>query len=109
MPAADEFDCLNLNISVPVLPPDSNAPLPVIVFIHGGAFTYSINSSPIYYSRLLASTSAGLSKPAIIVTVNYRLGVYGFLAGTDIQEYNRAHGEAGVGNYGIWDQVLALR
>lgn len=109
MPAPDEFNCLNLNISVPVQSPETKGPLPVMVFIHGGAFTYSMNSSPIYDSRLLASTSASLSKPTIIVTVNYRLGVYGFLAGTDIQEYNQAHGEAGVGNYGIWDQVLALR
>lgn len=40
--------------------------------------------------------------------MNYRLGVYGFLAGRDLAEYNEANGESGVGNYGIWDQVIAL-
>ncbi|CZR56851.1 uncharacterized protein PAC_06740 [Phialocephala subalpina] len=50
-----------------------------------------------------------LSRPTIIITLNYRLGVYGFLAGRDLEKYNKERGEAGVGNYGIWDQVLALR
>ncbi|KAL3458260.1 Alpha/Beta hydrolase protein [Aspergillus heterothallicus] len=109
MPAADEFNCLNLNISVPRSAPANGTLLPVMVFIHGGAFTYSMNASPIYDSRLLAWTSSALSTPTIIVTVNYRLGVYGFLAGHDIKAYNAAHGESGTGNYGIWDQVLALR
>lgn len=84
--------------------------MPVMVFIHGGAFAYSTGSSPIYDGRLLASSSAQqYSKPTIIVTLNYRLGVYGFLAGRDLEEYNKTHGEQGVGNYGIWDQVIALR
>ncbi|KAL4876813.1 Alpha/Beta hydrolase protein [Aspergillus karnatakaensis] len=111
MPAADEMNCLNLNISVPRSPDasKSNGLLPVMVFIHGGAFTYSMNSSPVYDGRILASKSSDISSPTIIVTMNYRLGVYGFLAGYDIREYNAANGEEGTGNYGIWDQVLALR
>ena len=47
--------------------------------------------------------------PTIIVTLNYRLGVLGFLASREIREYNASFGEEGVGNYGIWDQVEALR
>lgn len=81
-----------------------------MVFIHGGAFTYSTGSSPIYDGRILSSSSASeFDRPTIVITLNYRLGVYGFLAGNDIKEYNESHGEQGVGNYGIWDQVLALR
>ncbi|CAI6088622.1 unnamed protein product [Clonostachys chloroleuca] len=81
-----------------------------MIFIHGGAFTYSMNSSPVYDSRIVVESSASkFCRPTIVVTVNYRLGVYGFLAGKDIETYNSSHGEAGVGNYGLWDQVLALR
>ena len=60
---------------------------------------------------MLASSSREekISRPTIVVTLNYRLGVYGFLAGRDLEEYNKAHGESGVGNYGIWDQIIALR
>ncbi|KAF8855622.1 alpha/beta-hydrolase [Acephala macrosclerotiorum] len=96
MPAADEFNCLNLNISVPRLPFEDGIPLPIMVFLHGGAFAYAMGLSPIYDGRILANASANvLSRPTIIITLNYRPGVYGFLAG--------------VGNYSIWDQVLALR
>lgn len=110
IPETDEFNCLNLNISVPKRPEQQMNPLPVMVFIHGGAFTYAANSAPIYDGRILAAASAEkFSNPTIIITVNYRLGVYGFLAGTDLLEYNSASGESGVGNYGLWDQVLALR
>ncbi|CAH0023979.1 unnamed protein product [Clonostachys rhizophaga] len=111
MPQANEFNCLNLNISVPHLPTDQvKNLLPVMVFIHGGAFTYSMNSLPVYDSRILVESSASkFQRPTIVVAVNYRLGVDGFLAGKDIETYNSAHGEAGVGNYGLWDQVLAIR
>ncbi|KAF2808119.1 alpha/beta-hydrolase [Mytilinidion resinicola] len=110
MPSADELNCLNLNISVPRLPSQNGSKLPVMVFLHGGAFVYAMGSSPIYDGRILADASANvLSKPTIIITLNYRLGVYGFLAGHDLEAYNKQHGDCGVGNYGIWDQVLALR
>lgn len=110
MPGPDEFNCLNLNISVPRLPSQDGSKLPVMVFLHGGAFAYAMGSSPIYDGRLLADSSANiLSRPTIIITLNYRLGVYGFLAGRDLEAYSKDHGETGVGNYGIWDQVLALR
>ncbi|KAK7420229.1 hypothetical protein QQX98_002884 [Neonectria punicea] len=111
VPVADELNCLNLNISVPRLPSQSGTTksLPVMVFLHGGAFTYSTSASPVYDGRILASASANLSKSAIVVTLNYRLGVYGFLAAHDLREYNSENGEEGVGNYGLWDQVLALR
>lgn len=109
-PSTNELQCLNLNISVPKHEASSPDPLPVLVFLHGGAFTYSTGSSPIYDGRILATCSAlDSGTPTIVITLNYRLGVYGFLGGTDIQAYAEAYGEQGCGNYGIWDQVLALR
>lgn len=111
MPQADEFNCLNLNISVPHLPSKTaEPPIPVMVFLHGGAFTYSMNSSPIYDGRMLAYISTALYQPTIIVTVNYRLGVYGFLASHDLKYLSKRNDDGpGTGNMGIWDQVLALR
>ncbi|RDW57295.1 carboxylic ester hydrolase-29 [Coleophoma crateriformis] len=110
MPSTDEFNCLNLNISVPRKPAENGKLLPVMVFLHGGAFVYATGSAPIYDGRILATTSATVvNRPTIIITLNYRLGVYGFLAGRDLEAYGKENGESGVGNYGIWDQVLALQ
>lgn len=81
-----------------------------MAFIHGAAFAYSMGSSPIYDRRVIASPSDEiLSRPRLVVTMNYRLGVCGFLAGTDLRRYNQEYGETEVGNYGIWDQVITLR
>ncbi|KAI9736173.1 MAG: hypothetical protein M1834_001058 [Cirrosporium novae-zelandiae] len=110
-PPTSEKDCLNLNISVPY-PPNSKEitkPLPVMVFLHGGAFTYAAGSAGMYDGRVLADISREENSPTIIISMNYRLGVLGFLASEEIRAYNKAHGEEGVGNYGLWDQVEALR
>ncbi|KAI1337536.1 Alpha/Beta hydrolase protein [Xylariaceae sp. FL0016] len=108
-PGTSEFECLNLNISVPGHDV-AQGPMPVLIFLHGGAFTYSTGASPIYDGRFMATSSAlDNGTPTIVITMNYRLGVYGFLAGTDIQAYASAHGEDGCGNYGVWDQVIALQ
>jgi para-nitrobenzyl esterase len=88
-------DCLTVNVWTPPASGDQ-APLPVMVWIHGGAF---INGSGgIYDSRWLASRG-----DVVVVTLNYRLGTLGFLA-------HPALGPAGaVGNYGLADQQAALR
>lgn len=80
-----------------------------MVFLHGGAFAYAAGSAGMYDGRVLADISRDTQIPTIIVTLNYRLGVLGFLASEEIMAYNKSHGEAGVGNYGLWDQVEALR
>lgn len=81
-----------------------------MVFLHGGAFTYSAGSAAIYDGRVLADISRDESdSPTIILTLHYRLGVLGFLASKEIREHNASFGEEGVGDYGIWDQVEALR
>lgn len=85
-------DCLFLNVFVPssTKPNDTKA---VMVWIHGGGFQYG--SSNIYRGGVLAAFN-----DVIIVTLNYRLGVLGFInaPGTDVK-----------GNYGMLDQVLALK
>ncbi|KAJ9615324.1 hypothetical protein H2200_001399 [Cladophialophora chaetospira] len=111
-PTTSGTECLNINISVPTPPSESagHAKYPVMVFFHGGAFVYSAGSAGIYDGRRLAQISQqDLGIPTIIVSVTFRLGVYGFLASKEIREYNASFNEAGVGNYGLWDQIEALR
>lgn len=80
-----------------------------MIFMHGGAFVYAAGGAPIYDGRALAEISSKLDTPTIIISINFRLGVFGFLASKEIREYNLEFGEGGVGNYGLWDQVEALR
>ncbi|XP_055996001.1 uncharacterized protein LOC125647249 [Ostrea edulis] len=84
-------DCLNLNIYVPNNI-DESSKKPVMVWIHGGGFTSGL--AQIYDSRPLA-----LHGNVIVVTIQYRLGIFGF--------FSLGKTEA-LGNYGIWDQMLAL-
>lgn len=84
-------DCLFLNIYTPELQDDDER-LAVMVWFHGGGFV--IGSSDIYPGDHLAAYGH-----VIVVTVNYRLSVWGFLSTGD---------EHAVGNYGLWDQRLAL-
>ena len=88
-------DCLYLNVWAPG---GKRHNLPVMVWIHGGAFTGGSGAVPIYNGAALASHGV------IVVTINYRLGVYGFLAHPDLRR------EAGTtGDYGLLDQIAALR
>ncbi|RDV00202.1 carboxylesterase family protein [Trinickia dinghuensis] len=91
-------DCLYLNVWTPAS--GKEAKLPVLVYFHGGDFTSGDGSLPRYDGANLAS------RGIVMVTVNYRLGVFGFLAPSD------AGGESPsgtTGNYGLLDQVSALR
>jgi para-nitrobenzyl esterase len=83
-------DCLNLNVRVPANP--GGAPMPVMVEIHGGGF---LSLSPQDTSTLASQGHV------ITVEVNYRLGIFGFLA-------NAGFG-AHAGDYGIQDEQAALR
>lgn len=106
-PTMDE-DCLYLNVWTPKVTPDGTGNLPVMVFIHGGAFISGSGSSAkgdttghlnMYDgSRFVATSRDG--ENIVFVTLNYRLGVLGFLAG-DRFGLN--------GNYGIKDQTKALQ
>ncbi|MFM8445698.1 MAG: carboxylesterase/lipase family protein [Methylococcus sp.] len=91
-PASGESeDCLFLNVWRPRNLAE-NAKLPVLVFIHGGAFVGGSGADALYDGTYLAAHHR-----AILVTLNYRLGVLGFLA------------TAGGGNFGLLDQQAALR
>ena len=91
-------DCLYLNVWTPRL--SATAKLPVVVFIHGGGFSEGSGDVPIYDGERLAST--GL----VMVTVNYRLGVFGFLAHPELTAESDRHSS---GNYALLDQIAALR
>jgi carboxylesterase type B len=90
-PRTESEDCLTLNVWTPA---DTGAGgLPVIVYIHGGAFFAGDAGDPLLDGAWLAARH-GL----VIASVNYRLGVLGFLATHEL-----------AGNYGILDQQLAMR
>jgi para-nitrobenzyl esterase len=91
-------DCLYLNVWTPK--PSATAALPVVVFIHGGAFNEGSGSISVYDGTNLAST--GL----VVVTINYRLGVFGFLAHPELTAESTHHAS---GNYGFMDQIAALK
>jgi para-nitrobenzyl esterase len=92
---AQSEDCLYLNIWTPAV---DGARRPVMVWIHGGAFTIGSGSSPMYGGQRLAERG-----DAVIVTINYRLGALGFLCLDD-------PGDGGpFTNFGMLDQVAALR
>ncbi|WP_180901577.1 carboxylesterase/lipase family protein [Martelella soudanensis] len=89
-------DCLSLNIWAPKNA--SNAP--VIVWIHGGSLVWGSSSEKIYDGEKLAG------RGIVVVSINYRLGILGFLAHPQLS----AESESGVsGNYGLLDQMEALR
>ena len=90
-------DCLNLNIWTKEGP--INERKPVMVFIHGGGFSSGSNSVPIYDGTQLAQ------KGVVFVSINYRLGIFGFFAHPELGEESE-HSVSG--NYGILDQIAAL-
>ncbi|MET4120223.1 para-nitrobenzyl esterase [Bradyrhizobium sp. JR1.5] len=91
LPGSSE-DCLTLNVFRPF---GVDGPLPVMMFIHDGAFVSSTANDPLFDGARLAQ--AGV----IVVTVNFRLGAFGWLS-------DPALSEGGSGNYGLMDQIAAL-
>ena len=90
-------DCLYLNVWTPAASPEGR--LPVMVWIHGGGFIAGASSEPRQDGENLAR------KGVVVVTLNYRLGVFGFLAHPDL---TRESEHKASGNYGLLDQVAAL-
>ncbi|KAK6170936.1 hypothetical protein SNE40_019215 [Patella caerulea] len=85
-------DCLYLNVFSPEIN-QSDTKYSVIIWIHGGSFLFG--AGRVRTSNILAAYGQ-----VIVVSVNYRLGVFGFLSSG-----NNAAG----GNYGLWDQHLAIK
>jgi para-nitrobenzyl esterase len=91
-------DCLSLSVWTPARTP--NERLPVMVWIHGGGFFSGAHDEGRHEGSVLAS------KGLVIVEPNYRLGVLGFLAHAELTAESGRHTS---GNYGLLDQIAALR
>ncbi len=91
-------DCLFLNVYAPAAA-KSSSKLPVMFWIHGGGYSGGASSEPRHNGDFLPL------KGVVLVTINYRLGVFGFLATADLAK----EADGATGNYGLQDQVAALR
>lgn len=95
-PASMSEDCLSLNVWAP----KDARKTPVMVWIHGGALATGASSEAIYDGAKLAA------RGIVVVSINYRLGVLGYLAHPGLS----AESPLGIsGNYGLLDQIEALR
>jgi len=94
--AVDE-DCLYLNVWTTV---SGAARRPVFVYLYGGGFNEGAGSIPVYDGEALAK------KGLVVVTINYRVGVFGFLVHPDLAAESP---RAASGNYGLLDQMAALQ
>jgi len=91
-------DCLSLNVWVPAKP--SSAKLPVMVWIYGGGFAAGATSEQRQDGSHLAQQGV------VVVSMNYRLGIFGFFVHPELAKES---GWNSAGNYGLLDQVAALR
>ena len=90
-------DCLYLNVWTPAK--SANEKLPVLVYFFGGGFVAGDGSEPRYDGESMAA------KGIVALTVNYRLGVFGFMAHPDLTKASPHHAS---GNYALLDQHAAL-
>jgi para-nitrobenzyl esterase len=91
-------DCLFLNVYTPASA-TKKSKLPVMFWIHGGSYSYGSSSEPRHNGDFLPT------KGVVLVTINYRLGVLGFLATEELAK----EGNGAAGNYGLMDMVAALQ
>jgi para-nitrobenzyl esterase len=91
-------DCLYLNVWTPAK--SDREQLPVMVWIYGGGFQAGSASEPRQDGENLAK------KGVVVVSLTYRLGVFGFLAHPEL---TKESGHDASGNYGLMDQIAALR
>jgi para-nitrobenzyl esterase len=98
-PRATSEDCLTVNVWTPV--GARSGPLPVLVWIHGGAFFQGSGGDDFYDGAILA-----LDAQAVVVTMNYRLGPLGFMSHPALAA---EAGRAAAPSAGLLDQQAALR
>ena len=91
-------DCLYLNVWTPAK--SANDHLAVLVYFYGGGFQAGSSSEPRYDGEQFAK------KGIIVVSLNYRLGIFGFLAHPEL---TKESGHNASGNYGLMDQIAALQ
>jgi para-nitrobenzyl esterase len=96
-PEETSEDCLYLNVWTGAKAATERRP--VMVWIHGGALTRGSGSTSVYDGEALAKQGV------VVVTINYRLGLFGFLALPELTKESAQHAS---GNYGILDQIAAL-
>jgi len=92
----DSEDCLYLNVYSESLDPDARRP--VMVWIHGGGFNFGSGNGP--------NPQHLVRKGVVVVTINYRLNVLGFLAHPELSEESSTGTS---GNYGLMDQIESLK
>ena len=99
-PFVTDEDCLYLNVWAPTSSLGKSTKLPVAMWIHGGAYVNGCGHDDAF------DGDAWAKRGVILVTINYRLGILGFLSheGLSAEEANHASG-----NYGTYDQVAALQ
>jgi carboxylesterase type B len=93
-------DCLTINVGRPTNVKQGTK-LPVLVWIYGGGFSTGSSQWPVYNISWLIDAGQKAGKEVIVVTFNYRLNVFGMLAGDDL-------GAEGNVNLALQDQRLAL-
>lgn len=91
-------DCLYLNVWTPASSP--TAALPIMVWIYGGGFSAGATSEPRQDGEALAKNGV------VVVSMNYRLGVFGFFSHPELSQESPHHAS---GNYGLMDQTAALQ
>ncbi|KAF9997127.1 hypothetical protein BGZ65_007297, partial [Modicella reniformis] len=114
----DERDSLNMNIYVPLKALQEGAePVSVMTWIHGGGFRNGSNDLALYDASDFVQQSSELKQSVIVVTINYRLNVFGFLASKELEDEMKELVTANpavslydqsVGNWGLMDQRLAF-
>jgi len=100
--AGDE-DCLQLNLWTPATATPS---LPVLVFIHGGGQQQGSASEMQAGTQIYNGRNMAARGPAVVVTLQYRLGPLGYLVHPGLEPENASHSS---GNYGVMDQIQALK
>lgn len=88
-------DCLTLNVWTDTTEKKQK---PVVVYIHGGSYTSGGSSCEVYDGEQIAK------KGVVFVSINYRLGIYGFLANQELVDE-----QDGAGNFGLLDMIQALQ
>jgi len=95
---APSEDCLYLNVWTPAK--GAGEKLPVLVWIHGGGFVAGAPAEKLYHGEWLAK------KGVVVVSIAYRLGVFGFLAHPELNAESPGHVS---GNYGLLDMIAGLQ
>ncbi|KAK7952784.1 uncharacterized protein PG986_008512 [Apiospora aurea] len=95
-------DCLTINVVRPAAETPPPEPLPVLVWIYGGGLSLGSTADPQYNLSGIVQVSQAMGRPVVAVSMNYRLGLWGFLQTPQLAA-------EGSSNAGLLDQRLALR